>query len=109
MSDLTIIFLTLNKLPEEWTEYHLQTLKEAVGDCPVISISREPMDFGTNLIQEETKDKSNIFRQILRGAKLAQTKYIAIAEDDTLYPPEHFKLRPKGIGYNMHRWWLHTW
>jgi HJR/Mrr/RecB family endonuclease len=70
-------------------------LKEAVYNNPVISISREPMDFGTNLIQEETKDKSNIFRQVLRGAKLAQTEYIAIAEDDTLYPPEHFKLRPK--------------
>jgi hypothetical protein len=111
MKDLTVIYLTINKLPQKWTNYHLNVLKEAIGNCPVISISRIPIDFGTNIIQEPSENKSNIFRQMLKGAMLAKTDFVAIAEDDVLYPKEHFKLRPKlnEFGYNMHRWWLHTW
>jgi hypothetical protein len=45
------------------------------------------------------------------GAKQADTKYVAIAEDDVLYSPEHFKFRPKPKhwGYNMNAWSIFTW
>ena len=54
---------------------------------------------------------SNIYRQLLLGAKIATTDYIAVVEDDTLYPKEHFLQRPKKhcIGYNMNHWSLFTW
>lgn len=109
--DLTVLFLTLNRVPEQWAEYHKRVLKEAVGGYPMITISRIPMD-GVNLLQVPADGPVNIFRQMLRGAKIATTKYIGIAEDDTLYPPEHFKcFRPRDdeFAYNQHRWWIHTW
>src|SRR3990167_7580897 len=95
MNDLTIIFLTNNELPESWTAYHKKVLLDAVGKVPLITISRKPLDFGINILQTEPKSPSNVYWQLLRGAKLAMTKYIAVAEDDTLYCSEHFSFRPK--------------
>jgi len=43
--DLTIIFLTSNKVPKEWAEYHKNVLLEAIGDYPLIIISREPTEW----------------------------------------------------------------
>lgn len=111
MKDLTVIFLTVNKVPAGWASYHMKVLKEAIGDYPVISISKIPMDFGTNILQTEPESSENIYRQMLKGAKLAQTPYIAIAEDDVLYCQEHFiKFRPPldTFAYNMTRWSLFT-
>ncbi len=109
-NDLTILFLTVNRVPEKWAEYHKKVLLEAIGDAPVISISKKPMDFGTNILQTEPENSSNIYWQMLKGAKLATTPYIAIAEDDVLYCWEHFLYRPPldTFAYNMTRWSLFT-
>jgi hypothetical protein len=109
-SDLTIIFLTNNKVPKRWADYHWQKLKEAAGNHSIITISRIPMN-GQNIIQEEPESSSNIYWQLLKGAKLAKTEYIAVAEDDTLYSWEHFNtFRPQGVfAYNFNRWTLYTW
>lgn len=110
-NDLTIIFLTVNKVPEQWVVYHRKILLEAVGDSPIITISREPVDLGINLIQKQEPSVINIYKQILRGAKKAATPYIAIAEDDCLYPKEHFMYRPPmdTFAYDGTRWGLFTW
>ncbi len=111
MNDLTILFLTLNKLPKEWIIYHKQVLLDAIGDMPVITISKEPLDWEVNILQTEPESLSNIYWQMLKGAKLATTEYIAIVEDDTLYSKEHFAFRPKQdeFAYNMTHWSLFTW
>ena len=111
MENLTVIYLTENRLPKYWTEYHQKILLEAVGKLPLITVSRNPMQIGLNLMQTEPRSPSNVYWQILKAAKIATTDYIGIAEDDTLYPPEHFKHRPaKGrVGYNMNHWSLFTW
>lgn len=112
MSDLTIIYLTVNKMPKKWMDFQLHHLRQAVGDYPIISISREPMVLGTNLIQTEEPSYWNIYRQILRGAKLADTPYIAVAEDDTLYTTQHFsEFRPPldAVAYDRSRWSLFVW
>ncbi len=112
MNDLTVIFLTLNKVPEEWAKYHKQALLDSIGDMPIITISKKPMDWGLNVIQTEPESSSNIYWQMLKGAKLATTPYIAIAEDDVLYCREHFMAcRPPldTFAYNMNRWSLYTW
>jgi len=112
MSDLTIFFLTVNKVPDAWAEYHRKVLLEAVGDSPIIIFSKKKMRWGVeNIIQEDEPSMINIYRQILKGAKLAKTPYFAIAEDDTLYHKDHFSLRPPmdSFGYDMHRWGLFTW
>ena len=113
MIDLSIIFLTVNRVPKKWAEYHKKVLLEATRDYPIISVSRKPVDMpGINLIQREPISASNIYKQMLRAAKIAKTPYVAIAEDDSLYPLEHFiYFRPKAneFAYNMCRWAVFTW
>lgn len=110
MKDLTVVMLTPNRLPKLWVQYHRKVLTEAIGDTPIITISKKPLDWGTNLQQSEY-GYPNIYKQMLRGARLATTKYIAMADDDTLYPKEHFRFRPPtdGFYYNFNRWALPTW
>ena len=109
--DITAIFLTNNEVPEEWMRFHNKVLLESLGGAPLITMSRKPMNLGKNILQDKPKSMSNIYYQLLRGAKEAKTDYIAVVEDDTLYPPEHFLQRPKKdkIGYNMNHWSLFTW
>lgn len=110
--DLTVIFLTVNRVPDEWMKYHNKVLLESIDNYPLITISKKPMDLGLNIIQEEPESSSNIYRQLLRGAKMANTPYIAMAEDDVLYNHEHFHaFRPEmdTFAYNMSRWSLFTW
>lgn len=112
MSNITILYLTLNKLPEEWTKYHKEVLLEASNGCPIITISKKPLDWGINILQTEPESLSNIYWQVLKGAKMATTPYIGIAEDDTLYPREHyFAFRPPAdtFAYNMNHWSIFTW
>lgn len=109
MGDITILYLTNNRLPEPWVKFHSEKLLEAVGLNPVISFSREPVNIGQNLLQDQPPSKANIFWQMLRGAKLATTEYIAVAEDDTLYPIGHFDECRGDVVFNQHRWSLYTW
>lgn len=110
MNDITIIMLTPNRLPKKWAKYHKQVLMKAIGDTPIITISKEPIAWGINLLQTEY-GYPNIYKQMLRGAKLATTKYIAMADDDVLYTQQHFMFRPPtdGFYYNYTRWILPTW
>lgn len=110
-SDITIIMLTASRVPEKWAEFHKEKLLEATGTSPIITISREPLDWGINLLDTEPYEVSNIYFQLLRGAKEAKTDYIAVAEDDTLYPKEHFEYRPPmdTFAYNQNRFGLFTW
>ncbi len=111
MKDITIIFLTENRLPEKWAAYQRKVLLEAIGAVPLISFSRKPMDLGINILQTEPRSLANIYRQMLKGAKMADTPFIAVAEDDTLYPAEHFQVRPDmdAFAYNQTHWSLYTW
>jgi len=114
MKDLTAIYLTVNKLPQGWVDYHKKILLEAIdGYADLITVSRKKMDMpGINLIQDGKICASNIYRQMLRAAKLAKTKYIAVVEDDSLYHRQHFEwFRPKDdeFAYNMSRWAVFTW
>ena len=110
-ANITIIMLTANKVPKKWAQFHKEKLLEAAGSSPIITISREPLDWGMNLLQDEEYGVSNIYFQLLKGAKKAVTDYIAVAEDDILYPKEHFEYRPAKdtFAYNMNRFNLFTW
>src|SRR3989344_4605649 len=110
MKDITIIFTTYNKVPKEWAKYHKEVLLEAIGDAPVISVTKESTDWGVNLLQDEY-GIDNLFRQFLRAAKIATTPYVAVAEDDTLYPKEHFEYRPPldKVAYDLNRWAILAW
>ena len=93
-------------------KFHNEKMLEAIGDYPLITISREQMDLpGIQLRQTEEQSHNNIFKQMLVGAKIATTPYIAMVEDDMLYSRDHFFLRPPldTFGYNWNRWVLFTW
>lgn len=112
MKDFTVLYLTASQIPESFAEFQRKTLIDAIGDAPLISISRKPLDFGTNILDDGPKCTDNIYRQMLRGAKLATTPYIIIAEDDTLYNENHFIFyRPAEdtFAYNQNRLALFTW
>jgi hypothetical protein len=110
--DLTILYLTVNKMPDRWSQFQIEHLvKSAAGD-PIISISRLPMSLGTNLIQEGPFSYFNIYMQMLRGSLVATTPFVALAEDDVLYTYEHFhEFRPPltAVSYDRSRWSLFTW
>lgn len=111
-NNLTIIFLTANKVPKKWAKYQKLVLLKAADGLPIITISRKPLDWGHNLIDTEPESISNIYFQLLRGAKTAKTPYVGVAEDDTLYPKEHFhSFRPPqdSFSYNINRLGLFTW
>jgi len=111
LNDLTVILLTANRVPKDWAEYHLRVLKEAIGNTRLITISREQMPH-TTLLDTEPLSYHNIYYQMLRGARITKTPYVAIAEDDTLYHETHFTaFRPcdDEFAYNRNRWSLFTW
>lgn len=111
-NDLTIIYLTASLIPENFANFQRKTLVDSIGGAPIISVSRKPISFGKNILDDGVKCTDNIYRQMLRAAKLATTPFIAIAEDDTLYNSDHFIFyRPPAdtFAYNKNRLALFTW
>lgn len=112
MNDITAIFYTANNVPQVFGNKLREVLLKSLNGIPLISVSQEPMDFGTNIcIGKIGRSHINIYRQALMGAKEAKTKYIALTEDDILYGPEHFTYRPNNgiFAYNMSVWSIYTW
>ena len=112
MQDITIIYLTASQIPKTFAEFQRSILLKAIGNTPLISVSREPLDFGHNILDTAPKSTSNIYRAMLEAAKVATTPYIAIAEDDCLYHKEHFLFHRPAMdtfAYNQNRFALFTW
>jgi hypothetical protein len=110
--DLTVIYYTANHIREPFGAYVRWHLTKAIGDAHLISVSHKPMDFGANICVDMPRSFISIYRQILLGAQMAQTPWVALAEDDILYPPGHYDYRPSSkavAAYEMHRWAIYTW
>lgn len=110
-NDLTIVFYTANIVPESFMRQVQFQLLKAAGNIPIISVSHKPMSFGKNIVVDLPRHHLSIYKQALIGAKGAETRYIALCEDDVLYSPEHFKHRPQPgkFAYNLGHWGIHTW
>jgi hypothetical protein len=102
LTDLTAVFYTAGHISSAFMENTHKQLLEALGDIPLITITK-PSNVERSHFQ--------IYRQALEGAKQAQTRFIALVEDDELYSPEHFKYRPKNkpFAYNLGYWGIYTW
>jgi hypothetical protein len=114
MDDLTVLYITANEMPEKWVKFQIgHLLKAAEGTASIISLSRLPMDLGINILDTEPeKSYWNIYRMMLKGSLIAETPFVAVAEDDTLYSREHFReFRPPldRVSYNRSRWSLFSW
>lgn len=112
MSDLTILYITASEVPDNWFRFQLKHFLKAAHGHEIISVSRQSLDLGMNLIDDSPKCYWNIYMQMLRACQLATTKYVAMAEDDVLYTPEHFNdFRPPidAVSYDRSRWSLFSW
>lgn len=113
MQDITIVYITANKISDYFGHNLRKKLLESAHNSPIICVSKKAMGFGRgeNIIFDGEISHFNIYRQALAGAKAARTKYIAIAEDDVLYSPEHFRHRPSPgkFAYNIACWGMYTW
>lgn len=113
MNDITIVYYTANKAKEPFAERVRHQLLRAAGSIPIISVSHEPMSLGQNIcIGTQPRSIYLIYKQLLIGAKAASTPYIATAEDDVLYPAEHFREHrpaPDVFAYDTWKWALYTW
>lgn len=98
MNDLTLLFVTAGERPAKWVDFHEQMLQSL--PYPKI-VLRDEQKIGYEMI----------YRRMLEGAKQCDTPYVAVIEDDVLYPIEHFYYRPDmdTFAYNQHRWAILTW
>lgn len=107
MIDCTILFYTCNRIHDSFATKIRENLLESCNGTPIISISHKSMDFGNNIcVSGMEVSEFSVYKQILMGAKEAKTKYVACAEDDALYVPEHFDHEPPEdtFYYNVNRW-----
>lgn len=105
--DISIIFYTCNRIDEGFAQNIRNELLKF--DIPIISVSHKYMDFGENIpVINFEPCIYNVYRQILIGARAVKTKFVACAEDDSLYSPEHFAFKPTedAFYYNANRWRL---
>lgn len=92
---ITIIYYTDNKLDEEIAKVCRNELVKASEGKPIISVSQQPLDLGENIcVGDIGSSWVNLYKQLLAGCEKATTKYIATAEHDCLYSPEHFNWTP---------------
>lgn len=104
-----VLYLTDNQLPEKMWKLCQQTLLEAIGDHELVSSSREPMDFGINVVTALPRGYECYFKQIVKGLETLTSEIVFIAEHDVLYPPEHFAFTPpdQKVYYDVNWWKIH--
>jgi hypothetical protein len=104
----TVIYLTDNVLDEKIYSLCQKNILSSIGDLPLISVSQKPIDFGTNIcVGVQPRNSLTINKQMMEALKVVETKYIAIAEHDCLYTPEHFQFIPPDdniFWYNENVW-----
>ena len=108
-SDRTIIYYTANTESPTFEQRIIDDLKKKAGDIPIISVSRKPIDLGTNIcVGEKPVSYTSEWKQLLIGLKAAKTKYCIAAEADCMYPPEYFTLQPdeENMMYNYRNIWM---
>ena len=95
MNDLTVVYITSNRENEYFESKIIETMKESINGLPVVSVSQKPINFGKNICLGDIGAKEeNILKQLIIGAREADTKFVTIGESDFLYPKEFFEFVP---------------
>lgn len=104
---LGICYYTENQCPQPiFSAVQKQLLRCANGN-QLVSVSLKPIEFGDNVVLGLQKSYLTMFQQILAGLSLLDTDFVALAEHDVLYAPEHFQFRPPRRDvyyYNQNVW-----
>jgi hypothetical protein len=115
MDDLTVLYYTSNRIAPKLRDEVVRHLHRAVGNSPIIVVSQFPIDIGASqhiCVGDLGQNCWNVYYQLLIAAKHAETKYVAVAEDDCFYSYEHFHttLPPDdAFLYDLNRWVMFTW
>ncbi|MCP4648829.1 MAG: hypothetical protein GY853_01935 [PVC group bacterium] len=109
MSDTTVVYYTDGSLDKEIEEFCVGRLIEAAYFHRTICVSQKPIGFGDiNIcVGDIGRSRLSLYKQILYGVAIADTKYIALAEHDVLYTSEHFNWTPptdRKFYYNINHW-----
>lgn len=89
--DTTILYYTADVEQSSFANKVRDNILSLRGDLPILSVSQVPLDFGNNIcVGRVGRSYHNEFRQIQIGLREVKTKYILVAEADTLYPPDYF-------------------
>ena len=102
VSDLTLIYYSANTIQDTPAQkIRDNLLRVTENKYPIVSVTQKPINFGKNICMGVLgRNKYNCYKQILIGAREAKTKYVACAEDDTLYSSDHFEYRPPKDTYS---------
>lgn len=107
MNDITLLYYSACLIEQKFGENIRNHLLSLFPEgAKIISVTHKPVDFGTNIVVDLPVSIYSIYRQILIGAKAADTPYIGCCEDDAIYVREHFEFRPPKdtFAYNLNRW-----
>lgn len=106
----TVIYITDNCLEERIDTLCRKHITNSIGKLPLISVSHKPIDFGHNIcVGVLDRNCLSINVQMMKALEIVKTDYIAIAEHDVLYTPEHFSFIPpdkETFWYNENCWML---
>lgn len=111
-SDLTVIYYSARVIAEHFASAVqaelLACLRQISPRPTLVTVTHGwPLTFGdVNLtVGDPVPSISQVYRNVLFGCHAATTPYVAFAEDDTCYVPEHFAYRPAldTFSYNEQR------
>lgn len=110
MANVSILYLTDNDLDPKIRDVCIHYLHQAAGDTPIVSASQGPCSVGKNVnLGPIGRSGLNMYKQILAGLDLIDTKWVAIAEHDCIYDAEHFQFIPPDdqfFWYNLNVWFV---
>lgn len=94
--DKTVLYYSADTENEKLAEFVRQNILKNKGNLPLVSVTQKPhLKFGENIcVGVHDNCYANEFRQIQIGLKKVKTEYVIVAESDSLYPPDYFKLKP---------------
>lgn len=117
--ELTCIFYTANVISNSFANNVRKQLVKAIKDLPLIVVSQKPMErfngyegnYKNICMNNMKRSHIGIYRQAYRGVMEAKTPYVAMAEDDILYAPDHFNYTPTDntFAYDRNIFGLYTW
>ena len=107
----TLIYLTDNSLAEPLASKCRDLLKRESKDIPIISVSQEPIDLGTNIcVGKIGRSWLSLYKQMMKGIEATTTPYLGICEHDCLYSGEHLAWIPPTTDtfyYNYNHWFVY--
>jgi len=110
LNDLTILYITDSVLDPYIANRCRELLEKSACGKRIVSVSQKPLDFGDNVcVGDIGRVALSIDIQIKAGLEVIDTPYVAVAEHDCVYAPEHFDFVPpvenkEIFWYNLHCW-----